>query len=349
MLSRLAVAPALAAILLVATAASADNKAPDAAQIRQAAEQFDAGIAAYKAKDFEGAASRFEAADAAAPSAAALRQAMRARAEAGQTSRAATLAASALDRYPDDAATAKLARETIAKNSRKLHKLSVSCASPCVLAVGTRSVPGEASTHWTLYLDPGRVSVGASFSGGAGSVQKEFEASAGASSNARFEPPEAEPPKPTKKDAPPASAPPADGAASGGEEAPPPAPPPPDEPRASGISPAFFAVSLIATAALGGTTIWSGIDTEKNPGVDAVRKACAGKGVTCPEYQEGVKKQNRTNILIGATAGVGALTVVFAIITNWRGSGKKPANGATVTPSAMVSDHGASFGATGTF
>src|SRR6185436_2317690 len=106
-------------------------------------EQFDAAVAALKHKDFESAASHFEAADAAVPSAQALRQAIKARQEVGHGSRAATLAALALQRYPSDAATVKVARDAIEKVSPLLAKISVSCASPCVLAVGTRAVPGE--------------------------------------------------------------------------------------------------------------------------------------------------------------------------------------------------------------
>lgn len=352
MLLRLAVAPALAAILLTATApAHADaGKPPDAAQVRQAAEQFDAGITAFKARDFEGAASRFEAADAAAPSAPALRQAIRSRAEAGQLSRAATLAAQALARYPDDASTTKLARETIEKAEPKLHKVAVTCAAPCVLAVGTRSIPGEPATRWTVYLDPGKTSLGASFSGGAGDAQKEINATAGGSSEARFEPPAAAAAKPDKPKT--AEPPPTDAKTPlNSNEIPPEDPPPPPDkpPPRSGISPAFFIVGLVATAGVGGVTIWSAVDTETNPGPDAVKKACAGKGETCPLYQEGLKKQTRTNVLIGATAGTAALTTVFAIFTNWHGSEKKKPSGASVAPSAIFSPHGAVALATGTF
>jgi outer membrane protein assembly factor BamD (BamD/ComL family) len=125
---RFFVAAAAAALLVVAAAPAFADKAPDAAQIRAAAEQFDAGVIAYKQKDFEGAASRFEAADAAVPGAKTLRQAIRARMEAGQGARAATLAAQAIERYPTDDATTKLAKETIAKVEPLVQKLSISCA-----------------------------------------------------------------------------------------------------------------------------------------------------------------------------------------------------------------------------
>jgi hypothetical protein len=71
---------------------------------------------------------------------------------------------------------------------------------------------------------------------------------------------------------------------------------------------------------LGAVTIWSGVDTLNNPGTDAVREACAGQGSDCELYQEGVRKQTRTNALIGATAGMGVLAAVFAIfVTDWGG------------------------------
>jgi hypothetical protein len=106
-------------------------------------------------------------------------------------------------------------------------------------------------------------------------------------------------------------------------------------------------VGLVATAGLGATTIWSGINTENSPGVAAVMNACHGKGPSCPLYQEGLAHQTRTNALIGATAGMGAVTVVLAIFTNWHGSGavKTPA----VEPTALVVDRGAAIGAAGVF
>jgi len=340
---RLAVAPAIAAILVSLTAtppalADSNSKPPDPAQVRVAAEQFDEGIAARNRKDFEGAASRFEAADAAAPSAPALRQAIRSRADAGQLSRAATLAAQAEQRYPDDPATTKLVREILEKAGPNLHKLTVTCASPCVLAIGTRSIPGEPSARWTVYLDPGKTTLGVSFSAGGGG-QKTLNATAGTESDARFEP-DAAPQKPTPTDK-----------ATPKSELPSFDPPPPDAkpPPRSGISPAFFIVGLIATAASGGVMIWSAVDTQTNPGPDAVKKLCMGKGTACPEYQHGLKQQLRTNILIGATSGAAALTTIFAIFTRWPSSDKKPPNNTTVAPAAVITPHGAVALATGTF
>jgi hypothetical protein len=76
----------------------------------------------------------------------------------------------------------------------------------------------------------------------------------------------------------------------------------------------------------GGVTIWSGIDTVNNPGADAVKQGCVGQDESCALYQEGIGKQNRTNILIGVTAGLAAVTVVIgAFATNWGGGKAAPA------------------------
>ena len=342
-----ALAPAvLAALLLAAVPASAGEagKPPDAAHLRTAAEQFDAGLTAFKEKDFESAASHFEAAHDAAPSPKSLRQALRARVEAGQGSRAATLAALALRLYASDDATTKLANDTLEKVEPLLYKLSVTCASPCVLSVGSRSVPGDPSTRWTVYLDPGKEALGASFSSGGQSASaptRNVTAKAGGAQDLRFEAEKKAAPIPGIAAAPSSSATPSK------SEVPPDdvKPEEPPKPERKGISPAFFAVGVIATAGLGAATLWSGIDTQTNPGPDAVKAACQGKGPECPLFKLGVAHQLRTNLLIGGTAGVAAITVVLAIFTRFRGEKKPP----PVEPTAFVTDRGAVLGAAGVF
>jgi len=346
-MARLPALAALLAIALVQAPALAD-KAPDAAQIRQAAEQFDAGAAAYTQGEFAEAASHFEAADAIVQSPQALRQAIRARQAAGQTARAATLAAQALERYPDDETTKTLARETLDKVAATLFKLTISCASPCVLAEGTRTIPGEANARWTVYLVPGKTSLSASFVGDAGAARHEVNATAGGSGELRLEPeaqraPSHNPPEtnPTTQDK--TAKPPVNKA----EETI--APNPPTAAPSSGLPKAVFFVGLAATAGALGATIWSGLDTLDSPGVDAVRAACAGKDETCPLYQEGRSKQTRTNILIGATAGTAAITAAIGIFfTNWRGA-PKPQTGRTLLPTLAIGDGKTIVGAQGAF
>jgi len=351
---RQALAVALTVSFCTAAPAFADDvPRPDAAHLRAASEQFDAGVVAFRRKDYEGAATHFEAADAAVPGPKALRQAMRARAEGGQGAQAATLAEQALARYGDDESTAKLARETLEKLEPLLQKVRVTCASPCTVTLGSRAVPGEANLVWVVYLDPGPSSLHATFpqANGAVSSNKAIDARAGGDAEVSFKP------KPKPKPAPPppvAPPPPEDPPKAVPEHAAPiskaevpPEDPKPDEPRAEpskGISPAFFVVGLVATVGLGATTVWSGIDTQNNPGAAAVMAQCVGKGPSCALYQEGLSKQTRTNGLIGATAGAAAVTVLLAVFTRWHGAKAPP-----VEPTAFVFDHGGAFGAAGTF
>jgi hypothetical protein len=323
------------ALTIYAGAAFAGSP-PDAAKIRAAATQFEAGALAYKRGAYIEAASAFEAADLTVPSPKPLRLAMKARALAGQGSRAATLAAQVLVRYPNDDEAVQLAKATLAQFEPSLHRISVSCASPCVLAVETRTVAGAANTRWVVYVDPGKVTIGASFYGDAGSVSHTVDAKPGVSTELRFEPsgaPALSTPAVSSK-APPRVQP---SAPSGSRAA-----PPSIEvaaPGRRGLSPAFVVTGLAVTAALGGVTIWSGVDTQSNPGVDAVRKACAGKDETCEEYAAGRAHQTRTNVLLGATIGAAALTGVVAIFTRW-GASAKPSTGTAFAADVWV-DHGA--------
>jgi hypothetical protein len=296
---------------------------PDPAKLKAASESFALGASAYDAGKFAEAAPHFEAADASAPSPKALRLAIRSREQAGQLARAATLAALALDRHPDDAELGKVAKAAIEAAQPKTHKVAVSCASPCLLAAGDKIIHGDARTRWTLFLDPGAATIGASFLGNVTAKDQAVTAVAGKSSSVRFEPAAETPPidkPPTDK--PPTDKPPTD-------KLPVEEPddkklvedPPPDEGQGTWrIHPAGFIVGLIVTAGLGGTTIWSGIDTVNNPGKDRVREECADLGEECQLYKDAQAKELRTNALIGATAGAGAVTVILAIVTNWGGS-----------------------------
>jgi hypothetical protein len=332
-------------------------RADDGDKRARAAGEYDAGSVAFKKKDYEKAATHYEAADAAMPNAGALRQAIRARSEAGQGSRAATLALQALERYPNDGPLFKISHDTIEKYEMILHKVHVTCGAPCALSVGGQPVPGEPRLKWDIYVDPGSIAVSATMNG-APAVSKSVEAKPGGEGELQFE-------SKKKKAAPPVVAPvPAPDATPSKAETPPEDPKPVEEgkddkkddkdtgPR-KGISPAFFGVGAAAFVGLGIATIWSGIDTQKNPGPDAVRAACQGKGTSCPEYQLGLAHQTRTNVLVGVTAATGAVTIVLGVFTNWRGGNsgnRKPEKPeAPVEPTAIVLDRGGVLGAKGVF
>ncbi len=296
------------AVLLIACAvgpAMADEAA-EAAKIRIAAEEFDAGRRAYLQKDFEGAAEHFENADRDAPSMEALRLAIRARKEGGFAARAATLAELALRRYPKDEATVTLARGVIDDARQQLFRIRVHCSPACGLVVDDKATYGDPSTEQIVYLEPGEHSVSASWTEGRGRAIK-VKGDKGREQVLSLRPAEMLPPI-------------ASGAPSATATATatvPPTPPPP--PPSGGLPPYVFYAGLGVTAVLTGVTIWSGIDTKNNPGRDAVEAACVNQGESCPEYQDGLSSQKRTNILLGTTLGVAAVTGVIAAFTSWSG------------------------------
>ncbi len=307
---------------------------PNAEQVRAAAEAFDAASAAYQAARFELAASRFEAAHQAVASARTLRMAIRSRERAKHRARAATLAALAKKLYQGDDKTVAMASDVIERLGRELHHLDVRCSSPCVLALGARVVPGKPARRREVFVLPGKVTVSASFVDDRAAEQQEIVARVKGRNVLRFEGKEAvEPLGPSK---------------------PQPTPQPSSPPPASALpnlslpgpdqaavldgpswiaSPVVFFSILGATAVAGGVTIWSGVDTINNPGQDAVRAACAGKGSDCAEYQQGRASQLRTNVLIGVTASMAALSgVVGLFVTDWGAEQTSPKSSFVVGP-----------------
>jgi hypothetical protein len=301
----------VALVLQTAQVVHAEEEAsePTPAQVRTAAEAFDRGREAYKSEEYVEAAEQFESADANAPSAAALELAIRARDKAGQLDRAATLAALALARHPDDANIQKVAPAIVQKAKAELFELDIKCDDPCDVTVAGKLAPGRRSTERVVFVGPGKYAVRAGWSGDR-SLSKQVEATKGASASLDFQAPAA--PSATPPDAN-AGAP----AAGAGEK-------PTDEgvhQKSGPLPPAVFWVGVGLTAVTGGITIWSGLDTQSNPGPNKVRQECG----TVPQmsdcmtlYNQGLDKQHRTNILIGTTAGLGVATAVIgAFFTDW--------------------------------
>jgi hypothetical protein len=312
-LRRIVCASAWAIAVAIGSTGWADEE-QTAEDIKAAAEEFDQGRRAFKAKDFVEAAEHFESADSHAPSATALELALRSRDKAGQLERAATLAALAQQRHPEADFTKKLVPPILKRASEELHELTAQCDTPCELVVETKLVHGRRATERIVFLQPGKYTVRAGWSGGR-TVPQDVEATKAGKSELSFkEPPEEKAETPLAGPAP-TSAPeddeqPDDGPVDRGVDKP------------EGWSPIVFFVGAGLTAVAGGITIWSGIDTQNNPGVDRVKSECAGQGESCPTYQEGLDNQRRTNILIGVTAGLGVATGLIGIFaTDWSGSG----------------------------
>ena len=316
---------------------------PTPAQVRTAAEAFDRGREAYKTEDYVEAAEQFESADANAPSPAALELAIRARDKAGQLDRAATLAALALARHPDDPNIQRIAPSIVERAKAELFELNLKCDEACDVTVAGKITPGRRATDRTVFLISGTYAVRAGWPGDR-SLSKSVEAIKGESGTVEFRAPEVVV-EPAPVAAPVVTQP----------------KPVEDEPAKSGkLPPAVFFVGAGVTAVLGGVTLWSGIDTQNNPGADRVREACSSGSSECDSlYQDGLGKQHRTNALLGVTAGVGVATAVVGMFfTDWGGS-KKPApnaeeaaqarpKGFSIQPWVSVGS-GASVGALGRF
>ena len=208
--------------------------------------------------------------------------------------------------------------------------------------IGTKLVFGKASAKKTVYLKTGSHTLRAGWSGGR-NASKTITATQGGHGEVAFkEPPE--PPAGTTKPTP----------------VPTPTPTGPGDHgvvkvQPSGWSPIVFWVGAGLTVAAGGVTAWSGIDTQKNPGADAVKTACQSNASNCQSlYDDGRSRQLRTNVLAGVTAGLGVVTIVVgAFATDWSGGPpekdtKKAASASRIEPWVSVGN-GATLGATGRF
>ncbi|MBX3189366.1 MAG: hypothetical protein KF819_20250 [Labilithrix sp.] len=322
---------AIGVSLVVVPAPARADEPPSAERLKSAAEEFDLGRRAFLAKDFDGAAVHFESAFRDAPRAEALRLAIRARREAKQLARAGTLAAIAADRYPNDPATAQLAKDTLAEARRDLHEYDVDCAPECALAADGRVVSQADALKHRIFLDPGAHELGVSFR--QGSVARRVEAKRGGKDALSFE----APPPPPPVTEPPGT---------------PPAPKEAVEPARSPkpLGPVVFFAAAGVTVALGAATIVSGVDAKNNPGVDAVRTQCAGKDESCPAYQDGKAAETRTNVLLGATLGVAVVTGVMGLFfTEWSSSTKAGSTAGRVGFGASPVPGGAVGGVSGRF
>lgn len=295
-----------------------EGEAPSAERIRSAAAEYDAGRRAFIEKKFSEAATHFENAYHDAPRAEALRNAIRARREAKQYARAATLAALAQDVYPSDETTMVVVRDTLAEAAPKLHRLIVQCQPACGIVVDGRAITQDDAPKTTLFLEPGVHAVVVSF-GEAGARQERVTAKAGGHQELELVPPPPAPPPAEPEVQEPIR--PAPTAADAGPR------------RTKPFGPAVFIVGAGLTAVGAALTTVSGIDTLNSPGQDRVRAECAGQGEACSLYQEGRDAQLRTNVLLGVTAGVAVITAAVGLfLTDWKPGAPAPANAARFLP-----------------
>jgi hypothetical protein len=323
---------ALAALPVLGSIAYADDASPSAQQIRSAALEYDAGRRAYLDKDYESAADHFENAFHDAPSAEALRNAIRARRKARQLARAATLAELASLKYPKDAPTAVVVREALAESQVKLHKITLTCAPECGVAADGRAITLSDAPKAVFFLEPGSHSLEVSWSGDR-TKQQALTARAGGSDELSFEAPALTPPSAAA--VPPAQAP------TGLVGLPPPSGSTEQTPitHVKPFGPAVFVTAAVITAGGAGFTVWSGFNAENSPGTSVVKTECAGKGPSCPAYQEGLSAQLRTNIALGATGAAALATCLLGVFFTQWSPRKSPTASVTLEPAVGLDSH----------
>jgi hypothetical protein len=259
----------------------------DVVQNRQAAAQaYDRAASLYVAGQYAEAGQWFMSAYRLAPARAALVQAVRSYQRAGDLARSGTLAVLLGEAYPNDASANELVAQVLEEAGRSTVLLTVQCQG-CVVEVDGRLLATRGA-----YLTPDvRHAVVAYF--GDVRVDRHAEGERGAQVSLEIETPEG-----VTIDA--------DGNVGT---------PPPLTTRDRGVRvmpAAVFWTGLGLTAALGGVTIWSGVDTVS--GVDAYEENPSEE-----RYQSGQRKERRTNALLGATAGMAFVTVLTAFFTDFEG------------------------------
>ncbi|MEM8606487.1 MAG: hypothetical protein AAGF92_05255 [Myxococcota bacterium] len=282
----------------------------------KAADAYDQGTSAYLGGRYELAAHWFERAYRLVPTSAALLQAIRAQSKAGNVIRAANLGMLMKERYPKDTRGMSTAREAIQAAKPYAVLVVPNCSQDCTLELDgavieftTFFVSAEIEHVLKGGFETGETTV--MVSGEPGSTERVSLVA----------------PLP---------------------------PPPPPIPRW-----AFFS-SLGATVAMGAVTVWSGLDA--NNGVsdfEAAARTANSPGINnngspTPAQEaeallnDGQKKERRTNILIGVTAGMAAGTAVMGIFTNWKKESREP-SARRLEPGVGVTNRGGALSLKGRF
>jgi hypothetical protein len=285
-----------AAVLAVAEPARAQD-------VAGAANAFSRAQKADLSGDHDTAAELYELADSLAPTPEALRSAIRARKQAGQLGSAAAHAERLLHRYPDDKRSKDLAEATLEEAKRKLARIEVHCKPKgCGLVVDGSAGSSEVTERHVVFLDPGKHEVNAAF-GPDRAVPKVAQVKAGDRTSFTFDAPAPSTgPRMTDSGGKTGVNVSADATADRGSK------------PQRGLSPWIFATGAVVTAGLGAVTVWSGLD------VMSAHDAYQGHE-TQQTYEDGLEKERRTNLLIGATVTAGLTTIVLAYFTRWSGSG----------------------------
>ena len=303
--------------------ASGSAQAPDTgggSSVEFAASEHARGYQSYLKKDYEAAAVHYENAFFSVPNPAELRNAIRARRDAKQYARAATLAALAHRKFSDDAPTKKAADEAIAEAKRYVQEITIACALECGVVADGKVVTIERAKEVRFFLDAGHHELVIGWTEERTKTIP-FDAKAGSSETIKLEAPPLPPPKPTATPTATATSTSTSTTTSTSTSTPTSTPPPP-EPKPLGRAVFYTGVGFTVVAA--GVTVLSGLDAQNNPGADAVRRNCVGLGESCPDYQKGRSAQLRTNILLVVSGGLGLATAVIGLFFTQWGAPKSP-------------------------
>ncbi len=312
-----------------------------------AARAFQRGQHAQLHSQFARAASLFELADEAAPSAAALRSAIRNWDAAGNPARAATLAQRALERYPHDIATVRLAAGLLTRRTRALGSVRAHCAPACVLVVDGHSTAPAPLVDHDLYVAPGEHALVVEFEDGRSARQRlklgagerrELSLAAPVEVARRHAPARAATAEDGDDDDMPAIDDSAWGAQTTSATPPPPRPAPaaverapapaiappalatveltrgPEPKRDRRVPPVVPVVGIGLTLGLGAVLVWSYTDTLSASARYIAHPTAAG-------YHDGLGRESRTFGLLGGVAALGVTTLAVALFaTNWHAS-----------------------------
>jgi hypothetical protein len=277
---------------------------------------YDQAMAERASGNHAAAASAFERADRLAPSAPALGNAIRSHRDvhtADHDARAATLSLRLIARYGDNARMVSFANQVIQELGPRLERVRVTCDG-CEIEVDQRLSP-----DLEFFVEPGPHRIVAHFSNNR-TRSYEFTAEAGGTESVTLEAPPEPPPATTTTGTGTAvtgaTTTTGTGAATTGTTTvtgpTTTGPTTPPTTARGGLPPAVFITGAVLTAGLAGTLLWSGLDTldgvpayEANPTPEALA--------------DGQAREMRTNVLIGATAVVGAATLTTLFITRWGG------------------------------
>lgn len=283
---------------------------------RLAAKDFVEGDHAFKEGDFRHAAECYERAYHRVPHYSALWNAARSWDHAGEPARAANLYARYLREAPPKARDRNSAQRLLRALSNRLARLEVHATDVTDVRVDGAPVDGP-----SVYVTPGEHVIEGKTSDGT-VVRQPSSVQAGDVVSIALVPPAPGSAVASATTAAPGATPPAASSAPSGSSPTAPDQAPPEEQPSSSRhwSPVFVYFGGAVTLALGGITVWSGIDTLQ-------QKDNFDRNPTQANLDSGKDKEIRTNVLIGATAAVGVVTAVTALfLIDWKGHGRGESN-----------------------